>query len=367
MRLNPGLHVVPLEADGAVQIGTGPAAVRLSDAEGRIRALLDVLGQGVPDGQEIAAASRCGLPGPHAAAVLEELRGVLVPLSGPVDLSPGHARDLLADDVASAWARRAGDGAGEDRPEDSSPDRLVGERAASTVQVVGLGRTGASVAQVLAAAGIGQLLLHDPHPVSVADLGTLYRSADLGRVRAVALSRRLDPDERGLLAWPGGAGAAELQGDLTVAVTRGFLDRDLLAAARAADHPVLPVVARDQDVVIGPWLDADRTGCPECWQLAEVGPADHPLPAADAGSSAAYVPPLHAGWEETSVAAAAGALAAAWVLDRVDAPPVSRTPRGSEGHRPTLLQFTGAGRVDRLAVDPHPQCSCAWAGVLASP
>lgn len=355
MRLNPGLHVVHA-GGGVLQIGTGGRTLLLQDGDDRTADLVDRLARGVPDGQELAAARACGLSADDSQSVLGLLRAVLVPVSASQGSSRGHAQDLLAEDRAAAWARTLGCGEGTAFAERHSPELLVQRRGAATVQVVGLGRTGAALAQVLASAGIGQLLLHDPQPVTVGDLGTVYRSADLGRVRSVALSRRLDPEERGLLAWPTAAsGPVELQGDLTVAVTRGAVDRGLIAEARASDHPVLTVVARDDDLLVGPWTLSGSPGCPECWELDAAG---RDISGVDRYEALARD---QAGWEETSMAAAAGAVAAAQVLALVD------TPDAALDQGRTMHRFTGDGHVQSRPVSAHEDCACSWNGAMLAP
>ncbi|MEU3846740.1 TOMM precursor leader peptide-binding protein [Micrococcus terreus] len=340
MRLNPGLHVVPI-GGGTVLIGSGARTVQLTDCTPAVLQVLERLAHGVPDGTELELLRRCGVKEPAVAPLLSRLSEVLVPSAEQPGPQLGHLRDLLAADAAAVWAR------------DGHADRMLERRSGSTVQVIGLGRTGAVVAQVLAAAGIGQLLLVDPLCVTVANLGTGYRSADLGRVRAVALSRRLDPEDRSLLVWPAvGVGPAELQGDLTVAVSLGALDRSLVAAARAADHPLLPVVVRDDDVVIGPWADPARPGCPECWDLwsTRTDPAQSDRTAALAGA--------RAGWEETALSHAAGAMAAGQVLARVDA----GQQAGASGH---VLRLSATGQACTSTVEPHPDCGCLLAAAFS--
>lgn len=336
MRLNPGLHVIHLSRD-VVQVGSGTRSVQVKDCTPAVHAVLDGLAQGVPDGTELELSRQCGLGDGQARTLLVQLRPVLVPTAAGPNTDTGYASDLLASDLASAWARSG------------QADQLISRRAAATVQVVGLGRTGAAAAQVLASSGVGQLLLADPGTVMVADLGTGYGSADLGRVRAVALSRRLDAVTQGLLVWPAvGDGPVELLGDLTVAISLGGMDRDLISAARAAGHPLLPVVVRDDDVMIGPWSDPVEAGCPECWELwsRHIDP-EHADRTAALGQA-------RAGWEETAISTAAGALAASQVLSRVDAD----GRRSLDGQ---VLRLGSAGEVQTVLVEPHPSCGCLLA------
>ena len=346
--------MVPI-GGGAVQIGSGRRGVQLTDCDDSALQLLDRLAAGVPDGTEVECGTSCGMQPPRAQQLLDQLAPVLTPFGPQEPTCGGHRGDLLADDLAALAARP--------HPVHHDPVR---RRRDTTVQVIGLGRTGAVVAQVLASAGLGHLVLDDPRLVTRADLGTTYRSADLGRTRAAALSRRLESEDRGQLMWPAAAEEGRaVRGDLTVVVARGAVDRDLTAAARAADHPLLPVVVRDDDVLIGPWALPGVPGCPGCWELWES--TDAPPGSDRAGALAA----AEAGWEESALSAAAGALAAAQVLSRVDAPMapdlvpavIEVGAMDADGPRSTgqVMRLSGDGSVQTTPVRPHLDCGCLWA------
>ncbi|MDI3331960.1 MAG: ThiF family adenylyltransferase [Micrococcus sp.] len=340
MRLNPGLSLVRLAPD-TIQIGSGTRSTQLSGCSPGVLEFLDRLRDGIEDGREPEAVRSCGLDPAEARALVASLQGFLHRQSFPAGTGPGHAADVLAQDMARALAV-------DDGPVDSlgRTAELVARRQRAGVQVLGLGRTGAVVARGLAAAGIGRLALWDREEVRTADLGTGYLPADLGRIRPVALARRVD--DVGLdpvilpLTTPAPPGPG---GDVTVLVTRGAVDLEAVALARAADHPLLPVVVRDDDILVGPWCAPGVAGCPLCWDLAAA--ATDPLRSARTEALLA----AGAGREDVTLATAAGSLAARQLLQWVD------TGTVTDG---TLLHLqAGSGRVDTLTVPPHPDCACA--------
>ncbi|MFB9071039.1 hypothetical protein ACFFX0_07475 [Citricoccus parietis] len=189
----------------------------------------------------------------------------------------------------------------------------------------------------------------DPQAVTAADLGTAYLAPDLGRSRPVALGRRVDDAGLGTVVLPltspvrPGPGGA-----LTISVTRGAADYDYIALARTADHPVLPVVMRDDDALIGPWFVPGQGRCPLCWDLAarDADPARNRRTAALLGQ--------RAGREDVAVATTAGALAARQVIRWAE---TGTAPAGA------VLHVHGDGsRIDTLTVATHPECGCTTSG-----
>lgn len=357
MRLCPGLTLLQVAAD-TVQIGSGSSQLQLAGCSTAGLDYLRLLERGIPDGHEAEAARSCGLDPAEARRLEATLSAVLRRHRGPESpgaAGPGHASDVLADDLGLALALDtvdAVDAGQHDEQGDRALDaaervhRILGARRRLQVQVFGLGRTGAAAARVLAASGIGRLALWDHAEVGVADLGTGYLPPDLGRHRAVALSHRLDDAGLGTVAVPLTSPTRPRPGGrLTVQVTRGAVDEDYLALARAADHPVLPVVVRDDDAVVGPWLMPGLGGCPLCWDLS-AGQVD-PLRVARSSALAGQ----RAGREDVGLATAAGALAGRQVARWAETGTVAA---GS------VLRIHGDGaHVDHLAVAPHPDCGCA--------
>lgn len=357
MRLDPGLTVLQI-AEDTVQIGSGTRSTQLSGCTPEALGYLDHLVRGIPDGHEAEAARRCGMDPAQARGLEASLADFLRRHEPPGSAGAGHASDVLADDLALALALDTGPavaaGAVDARATDAGERtaHVIASRQGLHVQVLGLGRTGAAVARVLAASGVGRLALWDHREVTVADLGTGYLTPDLGRHRAIALSHRLDDAGLDTVILPLTAPSRPRPGGtLTVSVTRGAADDDYLALARAADHPVLPVVMRDDDAVIGPWLMPGLGGCPLCWDLA-ARRAD-PLRV----RRAAALSGQRAGREDVGLATAAGALAARQAVRWVET--------GTVGAGTALHVHGDGSRVDTLVVAAHPDCGCGPAGAAA--
>ncbi|NUL46333.1 hypothetical protein F7P69_14175 [Cellulosimicrobium funkei] len=363
MRLDPGLTLIKISED-TVQIGSGTRSTQLSGCSAPAIAYLQRLVDGIPQGQEADTARWCGLDPADARDLESSLDAFLRWHEPHPRAGAGHAADVLADDLALALALDAvpigtggTDGAdsadGADGAQGAEAlerlSEVLDRRRGIQVQILGLGRTGSVIAQVLTAAGIGRLAVWDPQVVTAADLGTAYRAPDLGRSRPVALGRRIDNAGLGTVVLPltspvcPGPG-----GDLTISVTRGAADYDYIALARTADHPVLPVVMRDDDALIGPWFVPGQGRCPLCW--------DHAARDADPDRSRRTAALLEhrAGREDVAVATTAGALAARQVVRWAE---TGTAPAGA------VLHVRGDGsRVDTLTVATHPECGCAAYG-----
>jgi hypothetical protein len=339
MRLNPGLSLVRLTPD-TVQIGSGMRSTQLSGCSPEVLAFLDRLQAGIEDGREPDVVRSCGLDPAEARALVSSLEDFLHRHASPAGTGPGHAADVLAQDMATGLAVDHGPVDSRDRAGET-----LARRHRIGAQVLGLGRTGAAVARSLAAAGIGRLALWDCAEVATEDLGTGYLPADLGRIRSVALARRID--DIGLdpvilpLTTPDRPGPG---GDVTVVVTRGAVDLEAVALARAADHALLPVVVRDDDVLVGPWCAPGVAGCPLCVDLAAA--ASDPLRSIRTDALLA----AGAGREDLTLAMAAGSLAARQLLQWVDT--------GAVTDGAMLHLQASSGRVDTLTVPPHRDCGC---------
>lgn len=205
------------------------------------------------------------------------------------------------------------------------------------LQVAGLGRAGAAVAGLAAAAGVEALALWDPTPVGPGDVGTGLLAADLGRERALALEARLAQLLPGLHVYADRAHRPGPLGETTVAVDVPDL-AGLAARARAADHPLLPVRLGADGVRVGPWTGVAVPGCVLC----ESDPADGDGGAGDAAASA------------DPVAALRAAVLVADVL------------RGVQDAHGVVLAMDPAGRLTRRPVTPRPGCACG-AGALPWP
>jgi len=327
-------------------------------------------GRGTPTGPGAA----------RAAALLRRLTdaGALPPgrlAVGAGQLSPGPTSRWVPDAVA--WAAFDPDGP-------AGPQRLSGRRG-QRVAVVGAGRTGAGLAAVLSAAGVGTVTVEDTRPVTDADLspGGLRAEHVGGRRGAAAESvvaevavpaartARSAATGRGGTGAGGtggggtGAGGAGSGGTRAAAPGRtGPTDLVVLVdhhAARSAatqgllaeDVAHLSVVLRDTDALVGPLVLPGVTACLRCLDLHRTD-ADPGWPLALDQLSA----PGAGGYEETATATLLAGLVALQVLAHLDGlvPPA----RGA-----TLEVLLPEGVVQVRRWVPHPECGCVDLPVTA--
>lgn len=222
---------------------------------------------------------------------------------------------------------------------------ILRRRAAATIEVQGLGRTGVLIASTLAAAGIGTLRLTDRRMVTDSDLGTGLPSEEVGRRRETAVARLVRVSAPGTRA-----GSTDRWGTdptAVVTVSTDATDPEHSLRLMSAGVPHLPVVLREADAMVGPFA---VPGAPCCLRCVELTRADHDpdwprlLALLCSGDRVAAEP--------IALATVTAGLAAAEVLRQVD------------GGRPVTL-----GRGYELAVpsmEPrlrvwaaHPDCGCA--------
>lgn len=217
------------------------------------------------------------------------------------------------------------------------------------VHIAGLGRAGMALALLLADAGVRPLALWDPRPVGPDDLGTGFLPADLGRPRAAAAERRVRELHPDLRVFAHHGPAPLLMGALTVSFAPERVDADLVARALAAEHPVLPVVLREDGVTVGPWCVAGVAGCALCEAgggVADAGigraSSDHgPLEPDGPGGPAAVATPRVV---EVETAPAGGGVMAAL--------------RAALAAAEEVLGI-GHASVRERTLRPRPGCACA--------
>lgn len=258
----------------------------------------------------------------------------------------GELRTRLAPDAA-AWSLihpNAGDGW-----------ELLAARRRRTVEIHGAGRTGAVLAAALAAAGVGEVPLLDPRPVTPADLvpggpTPLDLGLPAGQVVRHAVRHALGPGA----CVPNACGVVPAAGaavpDLVVLVDRAAADASRADRLVAADVPHLSVVVRETSILVGPLvvpghgpclrcLDLHRSDRDRAWPLVLaqlLGHQNHP----------------RAPREETSLAQVAGALAALQVLAHLDGQ-VAPAAAGA-----TLEVELPDGLVSRRPWPVHHACGC---------
>jgi len=231
------------------------------------------------------------------------------------------------------------------RPDDAGAVTLA-ERAGRTVGLSGLGRVGALAAEHLATAGVGTLVLDDPEPVQVVDLGVGgYERPDVGRPRAPALAERVRDRHPGTRVLA--SDEATAPPDAVVVVEAHAADPRRYERLLGAGVAHLPVVVREADVVVGPFVVPGRTPCVGCC-ACHAADVDERWPVVARALGEAGV--RHAP-QETTLSALAGVLAAGQVLAFLD------------GARPATagaqLEVALPEAVPRVRdVQPHPACGC---------
>jgi hypothetical protein len=256
---------------------------------------------------------------------------------------PRDERDRLAPDLAAASLARPGaDGGGVG---------VISRRRSRVVAVHGAGRVGAALAALLAAAGVGTLVVEDAATtvwgdVSPAGLGP----DDVGARRQDAASRavrRFAPSVRT---------RAGTSGSLTphIAVVTGEpVGHDARAVDRLVRAGVPHLFARVRDVtgLVGPLVLPGRSSCQRCHDLHRAD-RDPAWPSIAAQLSSAGRHRVVAG--DVVLATAVAAHAGLQVLAFLDGDPAPPTLDG------TLEIGQPDGLVRRRSWSAHPACGCAW-------
>lgn len=175
----------------------------------------------------------------------------------------------------------------ETAPEGRAAQRRLG---AASVAVFGLGGAGAGLARALAAAGVGRMVLADPHPVDPANayFSALFAPSDAGRARTQAAAERIratapeihveamtDPlDDHAAIA-------ASLDGvDIAVScLESGDLNGTfkLHRAARQAGIRFLAGSQEGTEIIAGPGCLPEGDGpCYMCYRMRSVACAANP-------------------------------------------------------------------------------------------
>ncbi|WP_199424620.1 ThiF family adenylyltransferase [Actinotalea solisilvae] len=319
-RLRAGLPVLWRSAT-SVQIGTDARwSVALEDLGPPAARALAALGPGADRRAVVTALRRAGSPEPEVSAVLGHLEAArLLVRASP---APGDE---------TAWALLDADG-------DASG--TAARRAAATVAVHGLGRTGTAVAALLATAGVGTVALVDPGTVTRHDVGVGgLRLEDVGLARTTAAARHLHG------VAPGVRTGAVDGADLTVLVEHHAADPVRYTALQDQGAVHLSVVLREASVLVGPLVRPGVTACLGCLDL-ERSRLDACWPTLAAQLT--RTPPVV---EETTLAATSAALAAAQALAHLDGRPVAT-------HDAALVVALPDAVPRRVAWDPQDACGC---------
>jgi bacteriocin biosynthesis cyclodehydratase domain-containing protein len=224
--------------------------------------------------------------------------------------------------------------------------RVLDRRRAATIAIHGAGRVGATIASLLAAAGIGTLHVVDPAPPRAADVAPGgIRSLGHGS-RATAVTQPLRRAGRAVTT------DADAPADLVVvAPTGGAPSPETAARVRHRVH--LLAVVRETVAAVGPLVLPGETACLRCGHLARLD--RDPQWASLAAQVAGEQRDVEAC--DVVLATLAASLTALQVLAWVDEP--QRRPPTAGG----VLEFDLAdGRLRRRSLHPHPSCGCGAGG-----
>ncbi|MFF5791424.1 hypothetical protein ACFY5D_05205 [Paeniglutamicibacter sp. NPDC012692] len=342
MRINPGLQVLSI-VEGTIQIGTGQGARWIT---------------GLDPAEQLFVLSLCGREpacGPAEAPFLPpERQNAILSVLRPVLIEPAADPSASSGPAASARAAAASDGPGSSR---LTPDVLqwsaayeldagpvLRKRADARVAIHQLGRTGQMLAGILAASGIGSLLLCDAGRMQPEDLGAATTGINtVGQLRTRAASRALAQTyPRLTLAETALRGPDAAPVDLAVVIAGGLLpDLGLLPQ----DDRLLPVLFTDAGVRIGPLVIPGLTMCDACaWEQCDptlriVPPGGH------LGRGHPLLP-------EASLAATAAGTAATQILMALDEVNV---PAAAEA---MILVDLATGATRQVPARQRPGCTC---------
>ncbi len=271
--------------------------------------------------------------------LLHTLQGAGALLPGP----PASADEsALLNPDARGWAHLCSHARGND---------VIDRRARGTTGVLGLGRTGVRIAQGLATAGVGRLILDDDRVVQRKDLGlggyslqhvgTPRRSSSAQLIADNALT---SSDCRTVPLRTGDSLSAL---DVVVVVGFGTLDPGITWRLMAEGVAHLPVIWGEASVTVGPLVLPGRTACWQCIDLARRD-ADHAWPLLVAQLVAAGTRNFV---EESTLAGIAAALTVGHVLGVLDGRPPTRHGVMTE------IRLPGA-EPQQSVWQPHPECGC---------
>jgi hypothetical protein len=344
-QLKPALRRLWRDAS-TLQLGVDPVhAVVISGLDQRCARLVEAL-DGTRDHSDILdTARRLGVELARANELLRllERSGVLDDASADrralATLSQGD-RDRLAPDLAAASLVRGTEDGGV---------AVLARRRDAVVAVHGAGRVGAAVTTLLAAAGVGTLVVDDPGIAVAADVTPAGPSQnEVGASRAdaaIRAARRSAPGVRRSLPRD------RSDPDLVVLSPERHGLGDL--PDRLVRDGVVHLFARVLDVtgVVGPLVLPGRSSCGRCHDLHRTD-RDPAWPSVAAQLSDAARQPAAAC--DVVLATAVAAQTATQVLAYLDGDP---SPPAVNG---TIEVAQVDGRMRRRGWAIHPLCGCGW-------
>jgi hypothetical protein len=344
-QLNPAWRRVWRDAQ-TLQIGWSPhRAVVLTGVSAGLGRWLDRL-DGTRDlAQLLADAATLGIDVCAAGRLIDDLRAIgavrdIAEVPATVGRMPLAERDRLAPDLAALGLLHP------------DPLAVLGRRQQFSVRVYGGGRVGATVATVLAAAGVGTVHVDDPAPARLADCAPAGLSpAEVGRPRAAASHDRIHhvaPSARTGVTAP----------DLAVITDQCAASAKTTVSLLRDGIAHLFVSIHEDVAVIGPLVLPGRSACLRCLDLTRTDRDPH-WPAIAA--QLAY--PNHLG-QTSRPGPSGGAVPCDVVLAHLSAGLAAREALSCiDQTRPTTVNGTlelHEWRIRRRSWRPHPACGCTW-------
>jgi len=327
-----------------LQLGLDPdRAIILAGVDRASARLVHAL-DGTRDRQGVlATASELGIDASRATSLLDLLAREGALDDAATDRRPlftlgREERDRLQPDLASlSLMRRTPDGG----------IATLAQRRAATVAAHGAGRVGASVVNLLAAAGVGRVLVADPTPARLADVCPAgFGATEVGARRDDAARRRM---RRLFPATRASQSTSQRHPDLVILAPDDALDLSLRDGLVRAGVPHLYATVRETTGIVGPLVIPGSSSCLRCHDLyrRDRDPAWPTIAAqlATRDTTATACDTVLA----TTVAAHAALQALAFL----------------DGDQPSTIDGTleislPDGGLRRRSWMPHPCCGCSW-------
>ncbi len=337
-----------------VQLGcAGPRSVVLSGVDPAVRRVLALCDGSHDEQQLLVVAAREGCSPARAGRLLTLLRD-----NGLLAVPVGRGQDGMRADERERIAVETGSGAVTGAVTGAEAEAVTGAarrgsalaaRRRANVQVFGAGRVGATVAGLLATAGVGGVDVVDGGPTRPEDTGVGGPAlSDVGRSRGDATRAWL----RSLA--PSVVLAPQPCPDLVVLAPprRHLLTTQVDALPRGAVHLLAEV--RDTVGIVGPMVVPGRSPCLRCLDLTRTGldPA-WPVLAAQLAAPSPSVQPCDAALAQ--LVAAQAVLQVLTLIDGVG------TPASLGG---TLELALPDWRVRRRSWPAHVGCDCGASSAL---
>jgi hypothetical protein len=340
--LKAGLLPVWRDRD-TIQFGVDPRRAVALGGLGQAAAVISLLDGSRDRDALIGTAQAYGVPPQATDRVLGLLAAAGVLDDFPARLHaalPDQLRARLAPELATASLAYAdGDGGA----------RTLARRQAAFVRVHGAGRTGACVASLLAASGVGHVTCTDPEPAEPADLAPAgLQLADVGAPRAEGAARAISRAAPEVSTHDDGAVP-------DLAVLTGTALPDLADGLLRDRVPHLAVRACEAIGVVGPLVQPAESACLRCVDLHKAD-GDPQWPKVLAQATFARVQPQAC---DTVLAAMTAAVAAGQALAFIDRAGTARAGRLEPGTVNGTLELVLPGwQWRRRTWRPHPACRC---------